>query len=521
MVFSSWLRNLPTAIAYRPSAIGVGSRKPKGLGRKSARFLPRLESLDDRVVPAQVNLTVTSLADSGSGSLRDAIVSADGGSHSDKFTINVAVSGTIDLQSPLPDLNNNIAIQGPGANALKIERAGGASLSSAIVTVDPGQTASLSGVTIANGDHGGIFNNGGTLTVANCAVVNNTIVGTGPFGLVAQGGGIFNFGGSLTVSGSRIAGNTASDAGGISSGGSFVSSASLSISGSILSGNSAVGIDDPVTHNHIVGSGGGMIVLGAFTVTDSTISGNSADGGGGGMQGGGLTAQAATISGCTFSGNSAFWGGGIDQFSFMTISNSAFLGNTSVGGGGGVRIGGPVTVSGCTFSHNSAIGVTLPFGLHISGSGGAIYNNGGSNFNPLSVTVRDSSFDHNSAEFGGAVFNPGALTVSACTFTANSAIEGGGIYNGGTADVRGSAFTGDSASDSGGGLYNLGTASLQQSTLSGNSGTDGGGVFNGTSGTLSLKDSSLTDNFAVLGADLYNAGIVVVNDSIIGVRYDA
>jgi hypothetical protein len=51
--------------------------------------------------------------------------------------------------------------------------------------VDAGQTASLSGLTIANGNEGGIFNNGGTLTVANCAIVNNTALsndGTGQFG---------------------------------------------------------------------------------------------------------------------------------------------------------------------------------------------------------------------------------------------------------------------------------------------------------------------------------------------------
>jgi hypothetical protein len=43
------------------------------------RFRPHLEALDDRIVPSQVNLAVTSLADSGPGSLREAILAADAG----------------------------------------------------------------------------------------------------------------------------------------------------------------------------------------------------------------------------------------------------------------------------------------------------------------------------------------------------------------------------------------------------------------------------------------------------------
>src|SRR5262249_48877841 len=153
---------------------------------------------EDRWLPSQTGLTVTSLADSGPGTLRAAIQAADTGSPSDKFTIGFAVTGTIDLQSPLPDLNNSIAIQGPGASSLTIERAAGASSASASVTVDAGQTASLSGLTITNGNEGGIFNNGGTLTVANCAIVNNTALSND--GIFGEGGGI-DSSGALTVSG--------------------------------------------------------------------------------------------------------------------------------------------------------------------------------------------------------------------------------------------------------------------------------------------------------------------------------
>jgi predicted outer membrane repeat protein len=491
MWFSSWLGKRPRSA---PSGRSPVSR------RKRPAYRPRLEALEDRWLPSQIGLTVTTLADSGPGTLRAAIQTADAGSHSDKFTIGFSVTGTIDLQSPLPDLNNNIDIEGPGASSLTIERAAGFSFSSAIITVDSGQTASLSGLTIANGNAGGI-DNAGTLTVANSAVLNNTAFHTQDTGIFGSGGGIFNQNlSTLTVSGSTVSGNSASFGGGIENLGT------LTVGGSTVSGNSALGFDDPFTDNHVVGAGGGIQNLDTMTVSGSTISGNSTDGLGGGMQAGGTQ----TISNSTLSGNSAFWGGGIDEAGVMTISNCTLSANTALGGGGGMRIGGPTTVSSCTFNNNSATGVTFSFGLHISGSGGAIYMNWANN------TVRDTIFNTNSAELGGAIYNPVPLTVTSCAFTRNSATEGGGIYNDAfaTLDLRGSTFSANTASDSGGAIYNLGTATLQECTLSGNTAAnDGGGIFNGASGTLTIDDSTVCDNFAALGADLYNLGVATINDS--------
>src|SRR5262249_10213984 len=151
MWFSSWL--------VKRQRSGRKGRRSGSPGKQPS-FRPRLDALEDRWLPSQVGLTVSSLADSGPGTLRAALLAADAGSHSDKFTIGFAVTGTIDLQSELPDLNNNITIQGPGASSLTVERAAGASLGTSIITVDAGQTASLSGLTIANGNEGGIVNDG-------------------------------------------------------------------------------------------------------------------------------------------------------------------------------------------------------------------------------------------------------------------------------------------------------------------------------------------------------------------------
>src|SRR5262249_6172549 len=155
------------------------------------------------------------------GTLRDAILTADAGSHSDKFTIGFSVDGTIDLHTPLPDLNNSIAIQGPGATTLTVERAAGYSFSSALFTVDAGQTASLSGLTVAKGNAGGIFNYG-TLTVANSALVNNS---------AQAGGAIVNYG-TLTVANSALVNNSSL------AGGAIYNHGTLTVTGSTLSHNS-------------------------------------------------------------------------------------------------------------------------------------------------------------------------------------------------------------------------------------------------------------------------------------------
>src|SRR5262249_51626009 len=131
------------------------------------------------------------------------------------------------------DLTNGIAIQGPGEDNLTVQQAA-ASFSAAILTVDAGQTASLSGLTITNANHNGIQNSG-TLTISGCTLSGNSAAvdvlggaidnvrtspisycprsGTspppGPFeGPLCAGGAIYNVG-TMTVGGCPLSGNTA------------------------------------------------------------------------------------------------------------------------------------------------------------------------------------------------------------------------------------------------------------------------------------------------------------------------
>jgi predicted outer membrane repeat protein len=391
MWFSSWLRKRrhPAPSSRRPAS-------PRG----RSSFRPRLEALEDRWLPSQIGLTVTSLADSGTGSLRAAIQAADAGSPSDKFTIGFAVAGKIDLQTPLPDLNNSIAIKGPGASSLTVERAAGFSFSSTIVTVDTGQSVSLSGLTIANGNVGGIFVLG-TLSLAGCDITGNTR---------GLGGGIDNVG-TLTVSGCIISGNSAYFAGG-----GIFNSGNMTVSDSTLSGN----IDQPlypgfrtdggaifsdgiltVSASTVSGNsaafGGGIAGVGALTVANSNFTGNSAD------QGGGIwfANGPLTVRDSVFTANSATDGGGIWAYTVFGIDvrGSSFSGNTATDSGGGIYNRGTATLQQCTLSDNTA-----------ANDGGGIFNGGSG-----TLAVKDSTVLSNSAPSGADLYNLGALTLDDST----------------------------------------------------------------------------------------------------------
>ena len=151
-------------------------RKPfRRGGPRGDAAAPGCEILEDRLVLSQIGLTVSSLADSGTGSLRAAILAADAGRASDKFTIGFAVTGAINLQSPLPDLNNTIAIQGPGAGSLTVQRDAGYSF--AVGDLHRGRRPDrepLRPDDRRGGNDGGASTTVGTLTISGSTLSGNS-----------------------------------------------------------------------------------------------------------------------------------------------------------------------------------------------------------------------------------------------------------------------------------------------------------------------------------------------------------
>lgn len=207
-------------------------------------------------------ITVTNIADSGPGSLRQALADANDGDTIDA----TGVSGTILLTSgELQILTDGVTINGPGAGMLVVNGNG----SSRVFENFALGYITISGFTITNGHSdggGGIRNSaphpnigGYGLTVTNCTISGNT---------AEYGGGIQ---GGLTITNSTISGNSANYGGGICNLGS------VWISNSTITGNLA-----DVDGGGVYNSG----ALGEFVysiIANSTIDGNSASGHGGGI----------------------------------------------------------------------------------------------------------------------------------------------------------------------------------------------------------------------------------------------
>src|SRR5262245_55527022 len=111
-------------------------------------------------------ITVTNTNDSGSGSLRRALANAQDGD-----TIGFAVTGTITLTSQRLDIDNNIAINGPGPGLLSIVRDNQAHFLFGIFYVAPNIGVTISGLSISDGrledGNGAGIENYATLTLNN------------------------------------------------------------------------------------------------------------------------------------------------------------------------------------------------------------------------------------------------------------------------------------------------------------------------------------------------------------------
>ena len=146
-------------------------------------------------------ITVTNTNDSGPGSLRQALVDANDG-----YTIEFAVTGTIGLTSGELLVGHSITISGPGAENLAVN----GNAKSTVFHIAPGETVTISGLTITNGhasdSGGGIYNDHAVLMLSNCVITGNSAAGN-------IGGGIHNDGknighATLQVNNSLITNNS-------------------------------------------------------------------------------------------------------------------------------------------------------------------------------------------------------------------------------------------------------------------------------------------------------------------------
>jgi hypothetical protein len=253
--------------------------------------------------------TVSNCNDSGSGSLRQAVLDAASG---DTITFSSLPCATITLASTIT-ITTNLTVAGPGSATLAVS----GNDAVADFAVNAGVTATISGLAVEDGTAlaGAGIDNAGTLTISDSTVTGNNASANG-------GGGIFNSG-SLSVSDSTVSDNASYHGGG---GGIFNNGGTVTISDSTLSGNGAFyGV-------HTIGGGGIDTNGGTLTIMTSTFAGNAGDYNGGG-------------------------GAILDVGGVVTVTSSTFLRNSASrhGLGGGVKNeGGSVSLAATVLTKSAA-----------------------------------------------------------------------------------------------------------------------------------------------------------------------
>ncbi|WP_017721297.1 DUF4347 domain-containing protein [Kamptonema formosum] len=407
-------------------------------------------------------LTVTNNADSGAGSLRQAIASAAAGD-----TIQFAPSlanQTITLTSGQLNITKNLTVDGAAAPGLTVS---GNNASRVFEVAGAATNFTLKNLTVANGrtsDKGGgiLTGVGAVLTVGNCNFKNNVageggaiVAGNSSTTTVenctfdsnqasanteSAGGAIFvNSLSSLAVRNSEFTNNKGINGGAINS---LLSQLTVENSTFINNDSTAGGPLGQAATNYTRGYGGAIYTDGAsdsanpdageIRIASSRFEGNKGAGQGGALFLFAYPPDRVIVEDCTIAGNQVIedakgdsFGGGIRHGnSELTVRNTTFENNVALVQGGGLWVGetSPVTIANSTFSGNEAKDAAGTGGL-----GGAIALNNGSN----PTTITNSTFANNSAGFqGGAFWGGGASTTLKNTIVAyNTAANGGNAWN--------------------------------------------------------------------------------------------
>ncbi|MGE5375387.1 MAG: choice-of-anchor Q domain-containing protein, partial [Bacteroidota bacterium] len=259
--FSGWEQiSLPFTAFKNPGGTSLDLSAITSLSFTVPGGMSKAILLDQARLSCPSDITVTSTADSGAGSLRKALssVCVGGTIHFDP-----ALAGqTITLSSGVLTLGKNVTIDASAAPGLTV----GGNGSDRVFIVNAGTTATVKSLTITKGYGwqlaGGILNNG-SLTLDHVAVTDNTMA-TNAGDYWQGGGGIYNgSGATLNLVDSSVTNNNARWSGG---GVYSFFNTTTNIVRSTISGNTSGDV------------GGAIRSLGNFTILNSTISGNTATG---------------------------------------------------------------------------------------------------------------------------------------------------------------------------------------------------------------------------------------------------
>ena len=343
---------------------------------------------------------VTSNANSGAGTLRQAIVDAG---DDDEITFNLASgSETIIISSELGITEsltiNGANISGSGTAVIVQVTTPGTSTWRVFNINASGKTINLNNLTLRGGDISGASSKGGAILVDACGALNIDYI--------------------------LITDSKAYQGGGIS-----LESGLVTISNSTISNNETLGGSFPW--------GGGIYLNGAsLTAENTTISSNQSAGYGGGVH----DRSASSYNNCTFFNNTTGQkGGGLFTVSgaVTTIESSTFLNNRATSSGGGICENGPTLTINNTILVNNYKGSTGYTGDDFLYLNGTLVNNG---YNVVEYQSGSSLFsDATDILYSGSEWQKNSSTLSNQTldiatslsfsggFTETIAVTGGGF----------------------------------------------------------------------------------------------
>ncbi|KPL90321.1 right-handed parallel beta-helix repeat-containing protein [Herpetosiphon geysericola] len=425
---------------------------------------------------AGMHMTVTSAADAGPGSLRQALEDV-----CDAGLINFDSAKTIHLASPL-SLNQRVTIDAAEHNVV----ISGDSDQNGTADVQPFFIASTASVTMSNllivdgtATSGGAIQNQGQLWLEAVRLVDNhstaTVNGQGGGGLyntgwaslrdcvieqntAARGAGIMVAnGGKLQIDNCIIRTNTASTAGGgllNALGGTIdiVDTAILSNTASIGGGLRNTGATTTMQRvllqaNQATNAGGAIHSNGVLTITQSLLYGNIVDGVQGLGAGGAIQLELAssrttlinvTLSANQANGGSDAGGGAIMHYDgTLNLINSTIADNQTIGlNGAGIRqVEGIVTLTNSLISNNRKNGLANDLaGNFVSGD----YNLLG-DVSAASLSGSTTNTLSNTAPLLAPLANYGGSTASYALLPGSPAIDAAGAAHCPTSDQRGIA----------------------------------------------------------------------------------
>ena len=252
-----------------------------------------IEPLERRVLLSTVvvNTTIDGVFPPSTGlvSLRSAIATANGSSTPTTITFDpkvFATQQTIALNGSALDLTNSPATTITGPSSGVVINAGG---HSRVFTIEPGKTASLTGMTITGGqgDNFRVYTGGGIYNAGNLTLTDVTVTGNASLG---DGGGIessYIGQSSITLVNVTISGNSAGPADG-NGGGGLRADGQAYLYNVTISGNTSP-----------AGAGGVSFGQGTCTIVNTIVAGNHITGGSGPDVSGGFNSLGYNLIGIT------------------------------------------------------------------------------------------------------------------------------------------------------------------------------------------------------------------------------